>query len=83
MQGEFTATSSKDSTPYRENAFRYYGYSASPKTVQCMVTGEHMPIASIKAGHIFRQGWNRGFLVSLVGCGVDLHTILLIVPGVG
>ncbi|PNW87158.1 hypothetical protein CHLRE_02g111300v5 [Chlamydomonas reinhardtii] len=79
MQGEFTATSSKDSTPYRENAFRYYGYSASPKTVQCMVTGEHMPIASIKAGHIFRQGWNRGFLPLLGVTSVhDPRNIILV-----
>ncbi|EFJ42466.1 hypothetical protein VOLCADRAFT_107275 [Volvox carteri f. nagariensis] len=79
MQGDITATSSKDSTPYRENAFRYYGYSASPKTVKCMVTGKDMPAASIKAGHIFRQGWNRGYLPLLGVTSVhDPRNIILV-----
>ncbi|KAG2450826.1 hypothetical protein HYH02_004660 [Chlamydomonas schloesseri] len=79
MQGEFRATSSKDSTRYREDAFTYYGYSARPQTVQCMVTGEHMPAASIKAGHIFRQGWNRGHLPLLGVTSVhDPRNIILV-----
>ncbi|EFJ53010.1 hypothetical protein VOLCADRAFT_102629 [Volvox carteri f. nagariensis] len=79
MQGDITATSSKDSTPYRENAFRYYGYSARPETVKCMVTGKDMPAASIKAGHIFRQGWNRGYLPLLGVTSVhDPRNIILV-----
>ena len=34
--------------------------------IMCMVTGEEVDVKQITAGHIYRQGWQTGILVSIL-----------------
>ncbi len=34
--------------------------------IRCMVTGEEVDVSQITAGHIYRQDWPAGILVSIL-----------------
>ena len=70
LRGQLTPVSSSGSTErledYRRAAIEYYyGSHADMSRVMCMVTGEEVDIKQITAGHIYRQGWGIGILVSI------------------
>jgi hypothetical protein len=50
---------------YRRAAIEYYyGSHTELSKIRCMVTGEEVDFNQITAGHIYRQGWPTGILVS-------------------
>ena len=61
-----SSVSNKRLEDYRRTAIEYYyGSHADMSRVMCMVTGEEVDIKQITAGHIYRQGWGTGILVSI------------------
>ncbi len=44
----------------------YYGSHADMGRIRCMVTGEEADVSQITAGHIYRQDWPAGILVSIL-----------------
>ena len=70
LRGQLRPVSSSASTKrlerYRLAAIEYYcGSDADMSKVRCMVTGEEVDAKDITAGHIYRQGWPTGLLVSI------------------
>ena len=70
LRGQLRPVSSSVSTKrledYRRAAIEYYyGSHTELKIIKCMVTGEEVESKHITAGHIYRQGWQTGLLVSI------------------
>jgi len=61
-----SSVSTKRKDKHRETATEYYyGVGASQKIrLACMVTGDTCAVKDLKAGHIYRQEWGAGLLVS-------------------
>ncbi len=71
LRGQLRPVSSSASTKrveeYRLRAIEYYyGSHADKSKIRCMVTGEEVDFEAITAGHIYRQGWPTGLLVSIL-----------------
>ena len=71
LRGQLRPVSSSASTKrleeYRREAIEYYyGSHADKGKIRCMVTGEEVDSEAITAGHIYRQGWPTGLLVSIL-----------------
>lgn len=70
LRGQLRPVSSSASTKrledYRLAAIEYYyGSYADMSKIRCMVTGEEVDSKEITAGHIYRQAWPTGLLVSI------------------
>ena len=70
LRGQLRPSSSSASTKrlehYRLAAIEYYyGSDADKSKIRCMVTGEEVDSREITAGHIYRQAWPTGLLVSI------------------
>jgi len=71
LRGQLRPVSSSASTKrlgeYRRVAIEhYYGSHTDLSKIRCMVTGEEVDSKQITAGHIYRQGWQTGLLVSIL-----------------
>ena len=70
LRGQLRPVSGSASTKrlehYRLSAIEYYyGSNADMSKIRCMVTGEEVDFKEITAGHIYRQAWPTGLLVSI------------------